>query len=268
MKDLPQLDTDFGDLLDFDLNIDIPGFTMEMSDPSDAIQTDMVSVRRYPRPTPNQVKYEHAAAMAANMPDLDEGNALYAVVSGNFIFGDFLEALMVEKNYLATEMLVATLSLGKENVDSLRNLRQGGYVENLSLLVSDFWFAHERRAMGGVPYIEQTLGGDTFSFAAAAIHTKITLIKTDCGRHLVLHGSANLRSSRNVEQFVIENNSRLFDFNHRWISRLMTAFSTTQKSTRGAQLWQQVQEPTKKASSPIGERALPPQPKESQKGNS
>ena len=66
MKDLPQLDTDFGDLLDFDLNIDIPGFTLEMSDPSDAIQTDMVSVRRYPRPTPNQVKYEHAAAMAAS----------------------------------------------------------------------------------------------------------------------------------------------------------------------------------------------------------
>lgn len=36
---------------------------------------------------------------------------------------------------------------------------------------------------GGVPYIESTLGQDpNFFFAAAAVHTKITCIRTSCGR--------------------------------------------------------------------------------------
>jgi hypothetical protein len=184
--------------------------------------------------------------MAAALPDLTEGQSFYAVVAGNFIFGDFIEALMVEKNYFAEEILIATLSLGKENVDSLRNLQEGGYVRRLGLIVSDFWYAHERRPAGGVPYIEKTLGGAGFSFAAAGTHTKVTLIRTSCGRNLVLHGSANLRSSRNVEQFVIENNSDLHAFNHGWMSHLLEAFTATKKSIRGEALWQEVREQAKK----------------------
>lgn len=248
-----QLETDI-DLLDFDFPIEIPGFDLDMETEDKAIETDILIVKRYPRHPASLVKYEYAEQLADNVPVLDEGDCLFSIVSGNFIFGDFLEALMVKKNYFAEEMLIATLSLGKKNVDSLRNLQEGGYLGNLSLVVSDFWFAHERRSAGGVPYIIATLGGENFSFAAAGLHTKITLIKTDCGKHLVIHGSANLRSSRNLEQFVIENNRELYEFNHRWISRLVENFSATSKSERGESLWHQVQERQKKENSPIGER--------------
>jgi len=226
-----------------------------------------MTIKRYPRPRPHQVKYERAADLAAALPDLEEGDALFAVVSGNFIFGDLLESLMVEKNYYAEEMAVATLSLGKDNVDSLHNLQAGDYLGRLSLVVSDFWYAHERRPGGGVPYIEKTLNHPNFSFAAAGIHTKVTLIRTACDRHLVLHGSANLRSSRNVEQFVIENNRNLYEFNHRWISHLVATFSATKKSQRGDNLWQQVLEPPEKAGSPTGEKEQQPPAKENQNGD-
>ncbi|MDY0013873.1 MAG: hypothetical protein RBS40_13390 [Rhodocyclaceae bacterium] len=221
--------------------------------------TDTVRIRRYPRPAPHLVRYERAVDLAASLPDLDEGEALFALVSGNFIFGDLIEALLVERNWYADSLLIATLSLGLENVDSLRNLQQGNYVGDLGLVVSDFWYAHERRAGGGVPYIEATLGTDPrFRFAAAGLHTKITCLRTSCGRSLVLHGSANLRSSRNLEQLMIERSEPLHDFNAAWINHLLAEFSANPKSLRGDKLWQTLPErPTTKAADLHGKLGKP-----------
>lgn len=251
MDDLDLTLEDFDlDASTFDLSEDLD-LDADFAAPQD-IDTRL-HVRRYPRISQRRVKYEYAADLAAAMPDLPEGASVHALVAGNFIFGDFLEAYMVHTNFYAEEMIVATLSLGKENVDSLANLQNGGYVKNLSLLVSDYWFAHERRKEGGVPYIADTLGQDSnFRFAAAGVHTKISLIRTSCDKHLVLHGSANLRSSRNLEQFALENDRDLYEFHAAWIRPLLERFAVRKKSTRGGDLWQLVTGPTEKESSPTG----------------
>lgn len=240
-----QIPFGFDEVTEFDLNFDIDGFDMDHAPESKAVDTGIVKIKRYPRP--RMVTYEYASDMARGIPDLSDGEAVYAVVSGNFIFGDFIEAFMVEKNYRAEEIIIATLSLGQENVDSLRNLQEGGYVANMSLIVSDYWYAHERRREGGVPYIMEVLGRkDSFAFAAAGLHTKATIIKTECGKHFVLHGSANLRSSRNLEQFCLENNEGLYEFNHSWMQKVIDSFTVSNKSIRGGKIWREVMEPTKR----------------------
>lgn len=248
-KTLQALDQVFADeLLEFDLDQEIEGFTLESGPEEVAVPTSSVFVRRYPRPAPWTVQYERAADMAAALPDLAEGEGMFALVSGNFIFGDLIEAILVEKNWYADQLLLATLSLGKENVDSLRNLQVGGYVGRMGLIVSDFWFAHERRQAGGVPYIEKTLGADeNFCFAAAGLHTKITCIHTSCGRSLVLHGSANLRSSRNLEQVMVDRSEALHEFNAAWMLHILAEFSANQKTKRGDALWQSLPEQAKRA---------------------
>ena len=243
LEKLQEIDFDF-ELLEFDLPIEIDGFDLGEAFETTAVETEISIIKRYPRP--KTVKYERAVDLVKKMPALQEGEAMYAIVSGNFIFGDFIEAFMVENNFLAEEMLIATLSLGQENVDSLKNLQEGGYAKQMSLIVSDYWYAHERRREGGVPYIIENLGGDDFRFAAAGLHTKVTIIKTACGKHFILHGSANLRSSRNIEQFCIENNEELYKFNSTWMEKILCNFTVTKKSTRGEKLWQTVTEPTKK----------------------
>jgi hypothetical protein len=237
-------DTDT-EITPFDMPLEIDGFDLGTL-PNAAIKTDLCKIKRYPRP--GKVKYEKAIDLARNLPEINEGEAVFAIVSGNFIFGDFLEAYMVENNLFAREILIATLSLGQENVDSLKNIQDGGFVGKMGLVVSDYWYAHELRRKGGVPYIMDTLGNnENFMFASAGIHTKIILVRTDCGKNMVLHGSSNLRSSRNLEQFCIENNRDLYDFNAEWITGLLEDFTVTQKSKRGGKLWRQVTERTKSA---------------------
>lgn len=176
---------------------------------------------------PRLVRYEHAQALAADLgPMTDIGARVHAVVSGNFIFGDLLEAWIVEQNWLIPDLHVATLSLASDNLDSFANLLHGGYVQRLHLYVSDYWFAHERRNLVPYAYEELDLGGDRFQLTVTGSHAKVCLIETDNGARLVLHGSANLRSSSSIEQLAIEHDPDLYAFHLEWLQALEAQYHT------------------------------------------
>ena len=56
----------------------------------------------------------------------------------------------------------------------------------------------------------------------------------------VIHGSANLRSSGNIEQFMIEENEDLYDFNIEYQRRIIDTYATIKKEVGGVKLWQAV----------------------------
>jgi hypothetical protein len=178
---------------------------------------------------PVLVRYEHAEQLARDLGPLAEvGARAHAVVSGNFIFGDFIEAWICEHDWTVPNLHIGTLSLSAENIDSLANLLIGEWVQRLHLTVSDYWFAHERGRDGLVPYAYQELdlGGDRFQLAVTASHAKVTLIETTAGARYVLHGSANLRSSASIEQLAIEHDPELYDFHRSWLTALEDQYHT------------------------------------------
>lgn len=185
------------------------------------------------------LKYEYAEQLVEGI-EIGKGSRFFVVISGNFIAGDMIESLVVKNNWHVKQMTVSTLSLHQGNVDSLANLINGGYVDQMSLIVSDYFFAHERSGL--VKYIYKELDiEDKFQFAAAGTHCKITTIETHCGLKIVIHGSANLRSSGNIEQLQIEENDFLFDFNQEIFDSIIAKYSTIKKSVRRNELWPAVQ---------------------------
>lgn len=136
-------------------------------------------------------------------------------------------------------MTISTLSMSIDNVDSLAGLLSQGYVKQLNLIVSDFFFSHERGGL--VPVLYERLDiDDRFQMAVASVHTKICLIRTIGGNKIVIHGSANLRTSSNVEQVMVENNDSLFDFNDEVHQSIITRYATINKSLRRTELWRAV----------------------------
>lgn len=124
--------------------------------------------------------------------------------------------------------VVSLLSMSENNVDSLANLLNGGYVDSLDLIVSDYFFSHERRNL--VPYMYQELDkDDKFQLAASSTHCKLCLIETHCGMKIVMHGSANLRSSSNIEHICIEENPALYDFNMEFQAAIIEKYKTIRK---------------------------------------
>ena len=185
------------------------------------------------------LKYKNAENLAAELAP-EKGMRVFIMLDGTFIAGDFIEAFICKHNLHVKRLTISTLSLSENNVDSLRNLIEGNYVDQLDLVVSDYFFSHERHNL--VKYMYQELDiKSSFQLAACASHCKLTLIESHCGLKIVIHGSANLRSSSNLEHICVEENHELYDFNIVIQEAIIEKYFTIKKSVRRAELWQVVQ---------------------------
>ena len=219
-------------------NIDLPDIDINLLDfvPTDGTEETRYTVPKVARHASDYVLYDNAVKMAKDLR-LDFGQRFDAFVSGSFIFGDFIEAFLTTNNACAKRMVISTLSLSQDNVDSLFLLMDKGYVKQLDLIVSAYFWGNER--MGLIPYIYRQLDmGDRFQLAVAGIHTKTCHFETLGGRKIVMHGSANLRSSGNIEQFTMEENPELFDFYDQHLSRIVEKYATIRKPIRNSNAWE------------------------------
>lgn len=232
---------DFGGAADFEFCLD--GFKL-----SEDVEPTQAAF--YSRPivhAPQPVCYEHAEAFARDI-ELVADHETFAFVSGNFVFGDFMEALVDLGKLSVRRMDIMTLSMNDENIDSIRNICEWEGVESLGIVLSDYWYAHERNGL--VPYLfgELDIDGMELRVGFAGVHCKTWTVETRNGHFMTVEGSANLRSSRNIEQVHISPDKGLYrfvtDFTDKIIGiyDVVNAESRRKKSVRGGELWQAVAE--------------------------
>ena len=232
-----EMDNQFNfDFNGFEMDFDVSGFDFDMS--NDDVETGFCKPKLM---KPSRVIYDNAVKMAKDIV-LEKDMSVYSIVSGNFIFGDLLEAMIIEQQVKVKALYISTLSLSENNVDSLVNIMLSGLCDELHLVVSSYFYSHERGNL--IKYIYQELEQEKpwkFFFSVAGTHMKLAMIETDELR-ITMQGSANLRSSRNVEQFSIQENAELFDFNKEYIDIIEESYQVNKKSgERGGKLWQRVE---------------------------
>lgn len=231
-------DFDFNELDVFELDsndFEVAEFLMD-----EAVNTRYLRPPKSRERNDRNLKYSDAKKLALDIGEIKKDERLFIVVNGSFIFGDFIEAYLAENHLKVKVLTISTLSMSMNNVDSLFNLLKWGVVENLNLIVSDYFFSHERHML--VKYIYEKLDiEDRFQLSACRTHTKIALAETTDGMKFVFHGSANLRSSGNIEQLVLEENSDLYDFNMEFHENIIETFKTIDKPLNSKTTWLQVQ---------------------------
>lgn len=159
-----------------------------------------------------------------------------AFIAGSFIFGDFIEAFMTMNHAITSKMTISTLSMSQENVDSLHNLMEAGFIKELNLIISVYFWAHERNGL--LPYIYEQLDMDNrFQLAVAGIHTKTCHFETLGGKKICIHGSANLRSSGSIEELIVEENPGLYDFFDEQMGKIVEKYKTINKPIRNSNAW-------------------------------
>lgn len=226
---------DFGDIAIPQVNLAALGIDDEdgEGDPTPAMETRYISPKPPVKGMP--VLYDRARDLARELK-VGNGQRYNAIVSGNFVFGDFLHAYLTMHHIRAERMTITTLSLSSRNIDSLKRLMELGYIGTLDMVLSIYFYGHERWQL--IPHLYKSLDKDNrFQLAIAGIHTKIVFFETHQGQKIVIHGSANLRSSVNVEQFTIEENPELFDFYDEAFSKVMQRYATIKKPILCNDLW-------------------------------
>lgn len=227
LEGLGELDFD----LDFDGNIEADL----------CIQGFMVSKpKKFVDVPAHKIKAKNAQPLAKQLAALKGDNVLVnCLIPGNFVFCDLLAAIAKELPGGIKDLKIGTLSYSYENVDTFKSMFDDGVLKHLSLIVSDYFYAHERR--GIYRYTLEELPLDRTEVAVAGIHTKIHLIEDEAGNKYCLEGSANLRSSQNVEQFVFIKSASVYDFHNEWLTQLEDKYSVINKkvkSPRGDALWE------------------------------
>lgn len=218
-------------------NFELPDIDLDLMEflPSDETEETRYTLPKVVPMREDFVLYDNAQKMARELR-LGFGERFDAFVSGSFIFGDFIEAYLTTQNACAKRMTISTLSMSQNNVDSLHTLMEKGYIEELNLIISVYFWGNERSSL--IPYIYKQLDiGDRFQLAVAGVHTKTVNFETLGGRKIVLHGSANLRSSGNIEQFTMEENPELYDFYDEHFNRILDKYATIRKPIHNSKAW-------------------------------
>lgn len=225
-----KLDLDLG--IDFDLDFDVDDFDLVdgKKPPRGEKQRDVRILRPMldKRDLSQRVAYENAEVFAKQV-DLTPGARTFAWVSGNFIFGDIVEALITARKVGIKRLYICSLSFSQENIDSMKNvmLLMGDELERVVMIFSGYQYSHEK--FGLVPYMYSELDDakNRVQIAFGRWHAKLITLETVHGHTITIHGSANLRSSNSIEQIMVEVDDRaLHDFNARLMDDIAERFGT------------------------------------------
>jgi hypothetical protein len=167
----------------------------------------------------------NAAAVIGRLPK--PGEVFHIVTDGSYTGAEVIPAIITLAGAPATEVIVSTLSFSRDNVDLLARLLRERQIRRLVLLANIYF----RRTAGNeaiYTYAEQELDPTRATLLSPRVHAKITLLRTTNGRHIVIEGSANLRSCLSVEQLTITDDASTYRFHRRW---LMHVARITQEAT-------------------------------------
>lgn len=132
-------------------NFDLPDLDLNLVDflPSDETEETRYTLPKVVPMKEDFVMYDNAQKMAKELR-LGFGERFDAFVSGSFIFGDFIEAYLTTQRACAKKMTISTLSLSQNNVDSLHTLMDKGYIEELNLIISVYFWGQRAKKPGSV----------------------------------------------------------------------------------------------------------------------
>jgi hypothetical protein len=160
------------------------------------------------------IRPENAAAVIAHLPE--PGERTHCLLRGDFVLCDLIPAIVAARGR-CPHLRIATLGLSVANADTLAALVEAGEVGALTLVVSHYFQQVDKTTIYRA--VAARLARIA-RFVVTRSHAKVICLPTARGDHFVIEGSANLRSSDNIEQMLVTNEQATHDFHVAWIDEL------------------------------------------------
>jgi hypothetical protein len=179
-------------------------------------RADRRGVRRLIRP-------ENAAGVLAALPSHPDDRT-HCILRGDFVLCDLIPAICAQVGPLG-HVRIATLGLSTANAQQLVSLVESGRIHRLTIVASHYFAQVDRTTT--FAEVNALLDRIGTRLIIGRNHAKVILLPPAAAGSfalpLILEGSANLRSSDNLEQLAIFADSDLHDFHAAWIDLLAAA---------------------------------------------
>lgn len=129
----------------------------------------------------------------------------------------------ITETEIIEEIILVVYSINAEAAKLINDLILTGKIKKAKVLMSNLRNKAHR--------VKEQITRDSFvnnpnvDLFFCSSHAKIISMKTDRGNYYTIEGSGNLSFNSRVEQYSIENNKALFDFNNNWTEKIKTYLS-------------------------------------------
>lgn len=122
--------------------------------------------------------------------------------------------LIADKESISSAKLVI-FAINQKAARTLIELKEGGRLNNCRLVISDIRNAGIKDKSKAVTMLEPH-----FKIDFLKSHAKISVLETRAGNYYTIEGSGNFSYNARLEQYIIDNDKRLFDFSEEWIKEI------------------------------------------------
>lgn len=147
---------------------------------------------------------------------------LHCMLRGDFVLCDLIPLIIAHRGG-CPHLRVATLGLSAANAECLANLHRAGLITRITLVASHYFQQVDKTTT--FQQVRSILA-NCARLVICRSHAKVILLPTTGGDFFVLEGSANLRSSDNLEQMLILNDQETHDFHGAWMDALADEYAT------------------------------------------
>ena len=152
------------------------------------------------------------------------GETIHLVCAGGYSLFHHIPALLELAAPATIRYLgIATLGFSKDNLERLIGMLDNGTIGRVDMVFSVYFRSLEKESCERLTH---ALGSRGQRVVSMRTHAKLLLIETTAGDYYTIESSANLRSSRNVEQTTFTNDPILFAFHRAWLDSLFTERDT------------------------------------------
>jgi hypothetical protein len=164
----------------------------------------------------NQLAIANAAKALDGLPAA--GESWHGIMAGCFDAFSFLPAILRLAQSNAAQVYVATLGFNSANMAQLFALLDAGEVHHVGFLFSCYYRSAEPETTDALILGMKARGQRV---AVGRNHAKIIAVALEDGRFFTWEGSANMRSCRNAENYVLSEGEDLFRFHAHWIDTFL-----------------------------------------------
>lgn len=213
LEDIPELAKRAGSLATAS-GLPAPG-TLKFELASNRFQIHKRREKRSRKGVKRLIRPDNAREMVSLMPQAED-DRLHCVVRGDFVLCDIIPLVLKDRG-TCPHLRIATLGMSSANAETLAACQERGLLGDITLVVSHYFRGVDRTTT--FRQVESILEGRA-RIAVTRSHAKVILLPTASGDFFSLEGSANLRSSDNLEQMLVVNDRETHDFHASWIDEL------------------------------------------------
>ncbi len=165
------------------------------------------------------IRPENAAFLLDHLPASPQDRT-HCMLRGDFVLCELIP-LVIAARGRSPHVHISTLGLSAANADTLVALLNADLIGELTLVVSHYFQQVDKTTVyRAVESKLATIPADRCRLVVTRSHAKVICLPTASGDSYVFEGSANLRSSDNIEQLVITNDPDTLAFHSSWLEHL------------------------------------------------